>query len=110
MLPISQSADQSTDNVCRFPQKQKAQESEAACSRLDLLHKKEQAENARLKAKLSGDEKQVHDVLQQISQVRCMHDSLLQTVGEANKHIVEGEECYSHTKKKIPAMHLLKHM
>lgn len=93
---LPQSAATLTDNVCCFPQKQKAQESDAACSRLELLHKKEQAENARLKAKLSGDEKQVHDVLQQILQVRCMHDSLLQTVGEANKHLVEGEELYSH--------------
>lgn len=77
--------------VLHVLQKQKAQESEAACSRIDSLHKKEQAENARLKARLSSDEKQVHDVLQQISQVRHMHNSLLQTLGEANKHLHEGK-------------------
>ncbi|CAL8469351.1 g8892 [Coccomyxa elongata] len=86
---------QATKNAVEL-YKQKAQESEAACSRLELLHKKEQAENARLKAKLSGDEKQVHDVLQQILQVRCMHDSLLQTVGEANKHLVEVNQQREH--------------
>ncbi|BDA44906.1 hypothetical protein COCOBI_06-3850 [Coccomyxa sp. Obi] len=86
---------QATKNAVEL-YKQKAQESEAACSRIDLLHRKEQAENARLKAKLSGDEKQVHDVLQQISQVRHMHDSLLQTLGEANKHLLEVNQQREH--------------
>lgn len=71
-------------------QKQKAEAAEAQGLKLAGHLKGEQAENAKISAKLKGTEKNIAEVLGQIDAVKGMHHLLLQTLGEASDNIRTG--------------------
>jgi len=71
-------------------QRQKAEAAEAQGLKLAGHLKEEQAENAKISAKLKGTEKNITEVLGKIDVVKGMHHLLLQTLGEASDNIRTG--------------------
>ena len=71
-------------------QKREAEAANALRSELDDRFEREQGKNAKLIAKVKGNEKNIRDILGQMEGVKDMHNVLLESLGEANETIQRG--------------------